>query len=197
MRTLVALLPALALAGPGLPAQTVPDRTALEARLAELPLPADALPPLVAAALIAGADRDYRSRYAADDATIIARSVVRMLLGDRPPPTPEEGVAEVRALPARVSAEEMLALYANLTFFGRDAFGIEAGARAWFGKPAGALAPEETAFLAALVPAPLRLARPDQAEQLKARRDMVLEEMFEAGAIDAKALARGRAMPLP
>ena len=50
--------------------------------------------------------------------------------------------------------EQILELYLNEVFLGRNAYGIEAAAQSWFGKPAAELRAEEAAFLAGLLKAP-------------------------------------------
>jgi membrane peptidoglycan carboxypeptidase len=57
-------------------------------------------------------------------------------------------------LTRRYSRDEILALYLNQTYYGNLAYGIEAAARAYFGKGASELALAECAMLAGLPQAP-------------------------------------------
>ena len=57
-----------------------------------------------------------------------------------------------------VPKERILELYLNVAETGPMTFGVEAGARRWFGKPASALGPDEAGRLAGLLPDPRRRA---------------------------------------
>lgn len=55
------------------------------------------------------------------------------------------------------SKEDVLAAYLNTVYFGRNAYGVESAANAYFGKPARDLTPEEGAVLAAAIQRPSQL----------------------------------------
>ena len=77
--------------------------------------------------------------------------------------------------------EQILELYLNEVFLGRNAYGIEAAAQSWFGKPAAELRAEEAAFLAGLLKAPSNYnPRTNYARALE-RRNYVLGEMANNG----------------
>jgi penicillin-binding protein 1A len=81
------------------------------------------------------------------------------------------------------SKDRILATYLNDIYFGQQAYGIEAAARAYFGVHAKDLTLEQAAMLAGLPQAPSAydpLNRPDAA---KARRGEVLRAMLDAGDI--------------
>lgn len=81
------------------------------------------------------------------------------------------------------SKDRVLATYLNDIYFGQQAYGIEAAARAYFGVHAKDLTLEQAAMLAGLPQAPSAydpLNRPDAA---KARRAEVLRAMLDAGDI--------------
>ena len=65
----------------------------------------------------------------------------------------------------------ILEVYANIAEFGDGVYGAEAAARRYFGKPASALGPAESARLAAVLPSPRRYsaARPGPYMQRRAR----------------------------
>ena len=65
----------------------------------------------------------------------------------------------------------ILEVYANIAEFGDGVYGAEAAARRFFGKPASALTPAESARLAAVLPSPRRYnaARPGPYVQRRAR----------------------------
>ena len=54
----------------------------------------------------------------------------------------------------RLSKDEILALYLNQTYYGGMAYGVEAAAQTFFGKPAAELDLAECALLAGLPQAP-------------------------------------------
>lgn len=58
-----------------------------------------------------------------------------------------------------VSKERMLEIYLNMIEWGPGVYGIGPAARFYFNKPATALTPEESIFLATLVPSPKKYAR--------------------------------------
>jgi penicillin-binding protein 1A len=71
-------------------------------------------------------------------------------------------------LERKFSKKEILELYLNRVYFGSGAYGVEAAAQRYFGKPARALTLPESAMLAGLVKSPSRLApihNPDGAER--------------------------------
>jgi penicillin-binding protein 1A len=91
----------------------------------------------------------------------------------------------------RFSKAQILELYLNRVYFGSGAYGVEAAAQRYFGKPARQLTLAEAAMLAGLVQSPSRLApshNPDGAER---RARVVLADMVEQKLIgqDAEKLA--------
>jgi penicillin-binding protein 1C len=80
------------------------------------------------------------------------------------------------------SKEEVLALYLNQSFYGNLAYGIEAAAQAYFGKPAGALDLAECAMLAGLPQAPALfnpLTNPAEADKKQALvLDLMVKENY-------------------
>ncbi len=83
--------------------------------------------------------------------------------------------------------------YSRVAYFGREAYGIEAASRAWFGKPAAQLSVGEAAFLIGALSGPDHL---EDAERAVARRNVVLMRMRECGFINAAQLATESAEPL-
>jgi penicillin-binding protein 1A len=91
---------------------------------------------------------------------------------------------------------EILQLYLNKVYFGSGLYGAEAAALGYFGKPASALTVDEAALLAGLVKSPSSLAPTVNLERATARRNVVLQSMYDSGAIDADALDRARRAPV-
>ena len=84
-------------------------------------------------------------------------------------------------LERRFSKTEILELYLNRVYFGSGAYGVEAAAQRYFGKPAREVKVAEAAMLAGVVKSPSRLApsrNPDGAER---RARAVLAAMTELG----------------
>src|SRR5690606_38783739 len=89
--------------------------------------------------------------------------------------------------------DHVLALYLNQTYYGNLAYGIDAAARAYFGKPVGELDLAECALLAGLPQAPGVYDPLTDPEAAEARQDVVLGLMVEHGLLDeARAQAAGR-----
>ncbi len=77
----------------------------------------------------------------------------------------------------RFSKDEILELYLNQIYFGAGAYGVEAAAQTYFGKPAGALTLGEMAILAALPKSPSRFDPFKRPEEALVRRAVVLSRM--------------------
>jgi penicillin-binding protein 1A len=82
--------------------------------------------------------------------------------------------------------EEILGLYLNQIYFGNGAYGIEAAAQEYFGKPVGELQLSEAALLAALPRAPSRYNPRSNREAALEGRALVLDRMAEQGLISAE-----------
>lgn len=91
---------------------------------------------------------------------------------------------------------QILSLYLNEIALGRQAFGVEAAAQAYFGKSVDQLQLHEMAFLAILPKAPERYGRAKNADAAMARRNWVLGEMRANEWITEAQLVGARAQPL-
>jgi len=95
----------------------------------------------------------------------------------------------------KFSKGQILELYLNRVYFGAGAYGVEAAAQRYFGKPARQLTLGEAALLAGLVQSPSRLApshNPDGAER---RSRVVLADMVEQKLIGDEAARIALAHP--
>jgi penicillin-binding protein 1A len=95
----------------------------------------------------------------------------------------------------KFSKNQILELYLNRVYFGSGAYGVEAAAQRYFGKPARDVKLAEAAMLAGLVKSPSRLApsrNPDGAER---RAQMVLAAMAEADFITETMAKSAMAQP--
>lgn len=101
-----------------------------------------------------------------------------------------------RRIEAALSKEQILELYLNQIFLGRNAYGVQAAARAYFNKDVGELSVAEAAYLAVLPKAPANydpVRRPERALQ---RRNWVLGEMRRNGFITDAQYSEAVAQPL-
>jgi penicillin-binding protein 1A len=98
-------------------------------------------------------------------------------------------------LEAHYSKDEILTLYLNRVYFGAGVYGIEAASRRFFGRPATELTLSEATILAGSVKAPAKynpVADPDAA---RARAQIVLAAMREAGFISMKTMRIAASTP--
>lgn len=81
------------------------------------------------------------------------------------------------------SKDEILERYLNTVFFGNRAYGLEAAAQVYFGKPASELTKIEGAFLAGLVQSPSAYNPIDNPERSRARFSQVLDILVDTGSL--------------
>ena len=85
---------------------------------------------------------------------------------------------------ARVQDKDtILANYMNTIYWGRDSYGIEAAARAYFGVPASELTVSQGALLAGVIPSPNNFDPRISVQQAERRWNYVLDGMVVIGAI--------------
>lgn len=101
-----------------------------------------------------------------------------------------------RRIEAVFSKEQILELYLNQIFLGRNAYGVEAASQAYFGKSVNQLDLSEMAYLAILPKAPSTYSPVSQNARAVARRDYVLRQMEANGYITAAERAAASAQPL-
>ena len=92
----------------------------------------------------------------------------------------------------RFTKDQILGIYLNRVYFGAGAYGVDAAAQRYFGRPAAKLTLFEAAVLAGLVKAPSRnnpIVAPKRAAQ---RANLVLAQMARAGWLSEASAARAR-----
>ncbi|MER7900246.1 transglycosylase domain-containing protein [Streptomyces sp. NPDC096046] len=102
-------------------------------------------------------------------------------------------------LDREVSKGHILEGYLNTSYFGRNAYGIQAAAQAYYGKDAKDLDPARAAYLAALVNAPSQydvVAHPENREAAESRWNYVLDGMVKKGWL-AESERTGMTFPMP
>jgi penicillin-binding protein 1A len=104
----------------------------------------------------------------------------------------KEAVLAIK-LERRYSKNEILGFYLNTIYLGRGAYGIQAAAQSYFGKPASALTLAEAAYLASVIPSP-ESYQPDEHPKLaRQRRDSVLDVMVVEGQISEEEAEEAKA----
>ncbi|MCK9542567.1 MAG: transglycosylase domain-containing protein [Novosphingobium sp.] len=151
---------------------------------------------------LAGAAMDYvakigSGRRARGGSTITQQVAKNILIGDEYSITRKlKEMIVARKIEGTLSKEQILELYLNEIPLGRQSFGVQAAARAYFGKDVGELNLQEAAFLAVLPKAPERYGRAQNAPLAIERRNWVLDSMVRNGwATQAQADA-AKAAPL-
>src|ERR1700682_1969437 len=169
------------------------------------------LPPYLPKAFIAIEDRRFYSHYGVDPLGIARAAVTNILhhgvsqggstltqqlaknLFLTQERTLQRKLQEVELalwLERKHSKSEILELYLNRVYFGSGAYGVEAAAQRYFGKPAKNVTIAEAAMLAGLVKSPSRLAPNRNPEGAEARAKLVLAAMADGKFItDAQAQA--------
>jgi penicillin-binding protein 1A len=159
------------------------------------------LPPYLPKAFIAIEDRRFYSHYGVDPFGIARAAVANLmhrgvsqggstltqqlaknlfLTQER---TMQRKLQEVELalwLERKHSKSEILELYLNRVYFGSGAYGVEAAAQKYFGKPAKSVTVAEAAMLAGLVKSPSRLAPNRNPEGAEKRAQTVLAAMADA-----------------
>ncbi|MGW7254909.1 transglycosylase domain-containing protein [Streptomyces sp. NPDC054834] len=97
------------------------------------------------------------------------------------------------------SKDQILEGYLNTSYFGRNAYGIQAAAQAYYGQDAAGLDPARAAYLAALVNAPSEydvVAHPENKSAAVARWNYVLDGMVKKGWL-SQSKRTGMKFPMP
>jgi penicillin-binding protein 1A len=96
---------------------------------------------------------------------------------------------------ARLSKDEILKLYLDRSYLGGGNYGVEAAAQYYFGKSIRDVNLSEAAMLAGLFKAPSKYAPHVSMEQARARANVVLYRMLDAGFITQGQLVQARREP--
>lgn len=98
-------------------------------------------------------------------------------------------------LEARLTKEQILARYLGSIYMGTGVYGMPAAAKVYFGKEPMDLTLAEAAVLAGLIKAPSDLNPRADLEAARARAAVVLDNMVDAGVIDAAEVEAAKAAP--
>lgn len=103
----------------------------------------------------------------------------------------KEAILAVK-LERKYSKDQILGFYLNTIYLGRGAYGIEAAARAYFGKHAQHLTLAESAYLASIIPSPEQYQPHENKDEAKQRRDRVLQVMLDEGYASPQKVRRAK-----
>ncbi|CAL9305069.1 transglycosylase domain-containing protein [Streptomyces sp. CRB46] len=109
---------------------------------------------------------------------------------------------KIRELKLAIQVEEelgkkkILENYLNITFFGQQAYGVEAASQRYFSKSAKDLNVQEAALLAGIVQSPSRYDPVNDEAEATKRRNVVLERMAQVGDISQAEADKAQAAPL-
>ncbi|MGZ5725517.1 MAG: transglycosylase domain-containing protein, partial [Caldimonas sp.] len=164
------------------------------------------IPPVVQRAFVAAEDQRFFDHHGIDERGLVRAFVVNMMQPGRPQGgstitqqvvknllvgddvTYERKVREIivtARLEHTLTKPEILELYLNSIYFGRNSWGVELAARNWFGKSIKDVSLAEAAMLAGLVKGPNYFSPERAPDRARERLVYVLGRMQEDGAISA------------
>ena len=177
-------------------------------RTRRVAVPLDSLPEYVPAAFVATEDKEFWEHSGVDWSRVIGATFANVKAGgveqgfstitmqlarnvfpDRLPASQRtlwRKIGEIRVakkIERRFEKKEILEMYLNQIYFGEGAWGIQAAALEYYGKPATELTLAQAATLAGLPQAPSRLNPRADREAARERRATVLRQMREQGLI--------------
>jgi penicillin-binding protein 1A len=141
---------------------------------------------------------DLMKGHAAQGASTITQQLARNLFLTSDQTLERKGQELLYAiqLERTFSKRQILGLYLSRVYFGSGAYGIEAAAHRFFGKPAAGLTIRQAATLAAVLKSPSGYSPIDQPDKSAERTRLVLDAMADTGAITPAQRAHALASPL-
>ncbi|MGW1054309.1 transglycosylase domain-containing protein [Streptomyces sp. NPDC002521] len=134
--------------------------------------------------------KNYFIEEAGDDPTKVAQAT-QQTLGRK--------VKELKyaiQIEEKLGKKKILENYLNITFFGEQAYGVEAASQRYFSKHAKDLDLEQSALLAGIVQSPSRYDPVNDEAEATRRRNIVLQRMAEVGDISQKQADEAKKAPL-
>jgi penicillin-binding protein 1A len=189
------------------------------ARERRVDLSYDEFPPLVVHAFISAEDKQFFHHHGIDytgfikavfnytthlgrgrvaGGSTITQQVAKYLLRDSSYNVGRKAREAILAfrLEDTLSKQQILELYLNSIFLGRNAYGVQAAARAYFDKDVDGLTLPEAAYLAILPKAPSNYDPVRATQKALDRRNYVLREMYKNGYISEDQWHSAAASPL-
>ncbi|WP_373488082.1 penicillin-binding protein 1A [Blastomonas sp.] len=153
--------------------------------------------PGLAAAIFDYVTKIGSGQRARGGSTITQQVAKNLLLGDEYSVTRKirEAILAYR-IEDVLTKQEILELYLNQIYLGRNAYGVQAASRAYFAKDVGDLDLHEAAYLAILPKAPGNYRPENNMGRALGRRNWALAAMESNGWINEQQLAAARAQPL-
>jgi penicillin-binding protein 1A len=151
---------------------------------------------------LAGAVVDYASKLgtgqrAKGGSTITQQVAKNLLIGNEYSPTRKvREVILAYKIEQALTKQQILELYLNQIFLGRNAYGVEAASHAYFDKELDELSLGQLAYLAILPKAPSGYDPFRDTQRALERRDYVLREMARNGFISEAQRAQASAEPI-
>ncbi|MBW0007342.1 MAG: transglycosylase domain-containing protein, partial [Sphingomonas sp.] len=191
------------------------------ARERRVELSYDEYPPLIVNAFTSAEDKDFFSHHGIDftgligavfdysvksvvgggrarGGSTITQQVAKYLLKDSSYNVGRKAREAILAfrLESTLSKQQILELYLNSIFLGRNAYGVQAASRAYFDKDVNELSLSEAAYLAVLPKAPSNYDPVRATQKALDRRNYVLREMYRNGYITEDQWKTAAATPL-
>ena len=140
----------------------------------------------------------YNTGQRARGGSTITQQVVKNILtgNERSFTRKIKEVILARRVESVLNKPQILELYLNEIALGRQSFGVQAAARAYFGKDVGDLTLAQSAFLAILPKAPETYSRAQFADKAIERRNWVLDQMVKNGWVPVADAEAAKAQPL-
>ena len=145
---------------------------------------------------------DYVTKFGSDKrakggSTITQQVAKNILIGNEYSLTRKlREMVLARRIEGVLTKEQILELYLNEIPLGRQAFGVQAAAQAYFGKDVGELTLAEDAFLAALPRGPEIYGRAKNADRAIERRNWVIDQMVRNEVVTQAEADQAKAQPL-
>ncbi|WP_179201756.1 transglycosylase domain-containing protein [Streptomyces caniscabiei] len=127
---------------------------------------------------------------AGDDPTLVAQAT-QQTLGRK-----INELKKAIQLEEELGKKKILENYLNITFFGQQAYGVEAASQRYFSKSAKDLDVEEAALLAGIVQSPSRYDPVNDPQEATKRRNTVLQRMADVGDISRTDADKAMKKPL-
>ncbi len=146
---------------------------------------------------------DWRERRLSRGASTITQQLAKNLYlsPSRSPVRKFRELLIARRLEAALNKSRILELYLNVVEWGRNLYGVEAAARAYFDVPARDLTPAQSALLAGMLVNPIRYSPLTPSRRLTHRQHLILQRMVRFGRISPQeyriALGLERLAPPP
>ncbi|MEV0115348.1 transglycosylase domain-containing protein [Streptomyces sp. NPDC050844] len=96
----------------------------------------------------------------------------------------------------KLGKKRILSNYLNITYFGQQAYGVEAASQRYFSKPAKDLKIQEAALLAGIVQSPSRYDPVNDTQEATKRRNVVIQRMAETHDITQTEAEAAKKKPL-